>query len=273
MNALLIQLGLEGLKPLASALLMPPTPWLLLALPGALLTWGRRRLGLALLLFALLATWLSCTLAAGQWLLRTVFPEVEPLAPIRIMKIAEEVRAGTPRTAVIVLGGGREAYAVEYAAPSLSGLTLARLRYGIWLARRTGAPLGFSGGVGHGSRPGPSEAQIAEAIAAELFMTRLRWTESRSRDTRENAAYTVPLLAADGIERVLLVTHAAHMRRAQRAFRDAAHAAGWQLEVIAAPIGHEGRSEHGLGRWLPGVEGLRLVRYVLHEQLGLWVGA
>ena len=47
----------------------------------------------------------------------------------------------------------------------------------------------------------------------------LRWTEDRSRDTRENAAATVALLRAAGVRQIVLVTHASHMPRAMRLAR------------------------------------------------------
>ena len=45
MNALVGELGLSSWKAIASALLLPPVPFLLLALWGALLLWSRRGVG------------------------------------------------------------------------------------------------------------------------------------------------------------------------------------------------------------------------------------
>jgi hypothetical protein len=59
----------------------------------------------------------------------------------------------SPRTAIVVLGGGRRLLAPEYGVATLTPRSIERLRYGVWLARETGLPLAFSGGVGHGAKP------------------------------------------------------------------------------------------------------------------------
>ena len=46
-------------------------------------------------------------------------------------------------------------------------------------------------------------------------------TEDRSRNTRQNAMFTADLVASQGIRRVLLVTSALHMPRAEAAFKRA----------------------------------------------------
>ena len=113
--------------------------------------------------------------------------------------------------------------------------SLERLRYGLWLARETGAPVAFSGGVGWalGNTVTTPEAQIAARIAQQEFSRPLKWTEDRSHDTRENAIYSTELLKAQGIRRVLVVTHQRHMPRALKMFHEAAAGSGISFE--AAP--------------------------------------
>jgi uncharacterized SAM-binding protein YcdF (DUF218 family) len=60
---------------------------------------------------------------------------------------------------------------------------------------------------------------------------RARWTETASRDTAENASFSARILRGEGVTRVLLVTHALHMKRAQSEFE----ASG--MRVIPAPTG------------------------------------
>jgi len=218
--------------------------------------------------------WLGSTTAVANWLQRALLPFNPALNEDRIAEIKQEV-ATRHDTVIVVLGGGRETLAPEYGVSNLSPGSLERLRYGVWLARQTGAPLGFSGGVGHGQATGLSEAEIAARVAAQEFGLRLTWTESASRDTRENGGYTVSLLqnSADKPRNVLLVTHGWHMPRAKRAFEEAAAKGGYALQVIAAPMGlAQGKERQGL-RWLPSSEGFELTRWVLRERVGLLMGA
>jgi uncharacterized SAM-binding protein YcdF (DUF218 family) len=251
---------------------MPPVPFLLLTLAGITMLRRRARRGTAAALVGLAGTWFSLTVGGGEWLQAVGMPRTPAFDVNQRALLQQQAAAGTP-VAVIVLGGGREALAPEYGMPSLRPLTMERLRYGIWLARQTGAPAGFTGGVGHGAASGPTEADIAARIAAEELGQPLRWTENRSRDTRENGRFMVELLKREGIRKAVLVTHTLHMARSLRAFRDAAAQAGIDLELVPAPVGLAARSETRLARWMPSEEGLLINRYFWHEKLGWWAGA
>jgi uncharacterized SAM-binding protein YcdF (DUF218 family) len=173
--------------------------------------------------------------------------------------------------AIVVLGGGVEAMAPEYGTSTLQPISIERLRYGIWLARLTGAPLAFSGGVGHAqTHKSGSEAEAAARIAREEFGRPLRWIEAESRDTRENAARTVALLKPAGIDHIVLVTHELHMPRALRAFREAA---GSAMRIEGAPMSLSSDNELSLLAWVPSNTGFTQMRYALREMLGLWFGA
>jgi uncharacterized SAM-binding protein YcdF (DUF218 family) len=107
-------------------------------------------------------------------------------------------------------------------------LTLERTRAGAALQRRTGLPVLVSGG-----HVGDSDMSLAGMMARSLhddFGVPTRWTEDRSRDTWENAAFSAAILKPAGITRVYVVTNFWHMRRALLAFR----AAG--LDPVAAPV-------------------------------------
>jgi len=172
-----------------------------------------------------------------------------------------------------VLGAGRKREAPEYGSADLKPMTLERLRYGLWLGRQTRLPVGYSGGLGFGSPPGPTEAAIAARIAERDFNARLRWLEDRSRDTNENARYSVPLLRAAGIDRIVLVTHGFHQRRALAAFERAAAQDGAAMRVIAASVGLPPPGALEPGDWLPSSEGFAMTRLALHEWLGRIAGA
>lgn len=263
MNEIVMRLGLEGWKPALSTLLLPPVPLLALVLAGAFAR--RRRRGWVVA--GVLALWLTSCAAVAEWAKQALLSPPPALAPTQLQALLPA------QGAIVVLGGGRDAWAPEYGTSNLNAASLQRLRYGLWLARASGLPVAFSGGVGHANQGGEAEAQVAARIAAEEFRLPLRWTEDASRDTRENAARTVTLLAAQGVREVVLVTHDWHLPRAQRAFEQAAAAAGVPLRLTPAPIERAPRIEQPLLRWLPSTEGFRLLREVLRERIGLWMGA
>jgi uncharacterized SAM-binding protein YcdF (DUF218 family) len=266
MNEIFFSLGIESWKPFVSALLLPPVPLLLLVLLGARLMFRRRLLAWLLVLVGVLGLWFTSTTALSQgltlWLLK-------PPSALTDAQIGELKRA--PRTAVVVLGGGRRLRAPEYGMSTLNERSIERLRYGIWLAKETGLPAAFSGGVGHGADGGTSEAEVAARIAEREFGRPLRWTETESRDTRENAQKTIALLQPQGIEQIVLVTHGYHMPRALLNFERAA--AGSKIRVIPAPMGMPPAGRLRLGDWLPTSDGFESNRLVLHEWLGRVAGA
>lgn len=273
LDSLLANLGLAGLKPVLTALILPPVPLLLLVLAGARLLASRQRWGTGwvMVLLAVAGLWFSACAGTGLALERWALRVPAPLSEARI----DALRAPTParRPVVVVLGGGREPLAPEYAEAHLSPRSMQRLHYGLWLARRLNAPLLFSGGTGLSQTPGPAEADIAARIAERDYGRRLRWTERDSRDTRENATASLNLLAGQGITDVLLVTHGWHMPRALRAFEDAARQQGRTLQVVAAPVGLARDLERPVLDWLPSAEGFGQVRQALRELVGLLAGA
>lgn len=268
MNELLLTLGLEGWKPLLGSLLLPPIPFLMLALAGARLMFRRRLLAWLMLLLGAGGIWLSCTTAVGHLLEQAL---LQPPRALNKGDLAELKRA--PKTAVVVLGSGRRALAPEYGISTLKARSVERLRYGIWLSRETDLPLAFSGGIGHGAPDGNTEAEIATRITEREFGHKLRWQEGRSRDTRENALFTVALLQAQGMEHIVLVTHAYHMKRSLRNFARATPAGGAPLKLTAAPLGVRAGGPLIASDWLPTAEGFEHTRTVLHEWLGLLAGA
>jgi uncharacterized SAM-binding protein YcdF (DUF218 family) len=254
-------------KPLLLVLLLPPVPWLLLVLIAAGLLRRHRQAGRGLLALASLGLWLSCTEGAAQWLAQRLLKPPPALSTEAIAALRSESRSDV---AVLVLGAGARSFVPEYAGPDLKPLSLERLRYGIWLARQIKAPLGFSGGIGWGAGPAAqSEAASAERTAEQEFGLPLKWAEGRSRDTRENASYSVALLKADGIKKLLLVTNDLHMPRSLRAFNQAAMG---QIEIIPAPIGAQRDLPTDLQDWCPSNEGILRMRYAVYEWLGSIAG-
>jgi uncharacterized SAM-binding protein YcdF (DUF218 family) len=143
------------------------------------------------------------------------------------------------------LGGG-----VETGQPDgiqqLQSTALDRLRHGIELSRKTGIPLMVTGGKGWGAKSGSQdEAEISKRVAQEAFYFEVQWTESKSRDTLENASNTKELLSKQGISKIALVTHSWHMPRSLNAFQKVG------LEVTPAPMGFVAHKKVDLISLLP----------------------
>lgn len=250
-------------KPLLTVLVLPPAAPLLLTLLGLLLIWRKKVLGGVLCVVALGGLWLLGCNAVAVWLALHILPQV-PALPSATAAAALQSRQVQ---AVVVLGGGVQAFAPEYGAAQPSSDTAMRLRYGVWLSRQSQLPLAFAGGVGwaNSGTAGPSEGAIARAAVAQDYGLPLRWVDDQSRDTAENAANLHALLARDGVQRIALVTHAWHMPRAQQAFERAG------FIVTPAPTGFTLPQQRSLLEWLPTAHGLQSSREVLREWLGLLV--
>jgi len=249
-----------ALKPLLTTLVLPPLGPLLLAALGGLLALRRKRGGLALAGLALALLWLLSCHGTAVWLARTALPQFAPLS-------LAQLKAGKVQ-AIVVLGGGLLPQAPEYGGPQPRAETAARLRYGLWLARQSGLPVAFTGGLGWAANEMQevSEAEVARKVAQQDYGLTLRWTEAQSRDTSGNARLLAPLLQRDGVQRIALVTHAWHMPRSVAAFQKAG------LSVTPAPMGFVLPLERDLLEWLPTAHGLLASQQVLREWLAQLVG-
>lgn len=244
-----------------TALLLPPAGPLLFALLGLLLLTRRRGAGAVVSIVGIGTLWfLSCN-AVGVGLAQSLLAQPKPLV------VQGPSMAGVQ--AIVILGGGVLARAPEYGKAQPSAATLERLRYGAWLARQTKKPLAFAGGVGWSAvgTDTPAEADVARAMLHDDYGMDLRWADDRSRDTAENATRLAEVMRPDKIKRIVLVTHATHMPRAQAAYEKAG------FQVTPAPIGFPSSRERQALEWLPSLHGLELSRQVLREWLGRKLGA
>lgn len=238
------------LKNLIGTLLLPPANGLLLLLVAGFFRKRRWAFGLAVL--------------GGGLLL------IQSLPPVATALIAPlEQRAGPVLTdpagarAIVVLGSGLNVGAAEYDGDTVTDRSLIRLRYGATLARRHQLPVLVSGGMPQDAKR--SEAAVIADVLEQEFGVAVRWRETQSLDTADNAAMSAAMLHAAGIRRIVLVTQAFHMPRAQRLFE----AAG--LEVVPAPTDFRGRRDRPPSAfdWLPQARALHTSYYALHEWLGL----
>lgn len=240
------------LKRLLESFLLPPFGPLLLILAGLCLLRWHRRTGLTL-------AWGGALLSLCLMLPVTVDLF---LAPLENAAPPVELAAAKRAEAIVILGGGGRKQALEYGRSTVSHITLERVRYGARLARETGLPVLVSGGVAGASYP---EARLMAESLHEDFGIEPRWLEDRSENTEQNARYTAEMLRHAGIQRIVLVTHAAHMRRALGYFSRTG------LQVTPAPtvfLGPLADPERPLS-WLPSGGSAYASWYAMHEWAGL----
>jgi len=231
-------------------LLLPPAGPLLVALAGLLLSRRYRRLGMTLSALGVAALWVLSLTVVGNSLLRLVEPPPAARGDLAAVE------------AIVVLGGGVVQDPPEYREPVANSYTLARVRYGAFLARETGIPILVSGGAPSGGVP---EAEVMASMLKSDFGIAPRWIENASATTAENAARSFAMLARERKTRIALVTNTWHMPRARRAFE----AAGFI--VVPAGTGYSSREPARLVDFLPSPTGLFQTRTVLWELLGsLW---
>lgn len=233
-----------------AAFLLPPLSFLaLLAIGGALLYTAYARTGRIILWTAIALCYLFSTPILGNALLAMVeTPYTKP----------DISRA----QAIVVLGGGIYHDAPEYGGDTVRSYSLERLRYAARLQRETRLPLLASGGSPEG---GEAESIAMWNTLRSDFGVDTRWVELTSLNTGESARHSFAILQPFGITRILLVTHAWHMPRAQAAFEKAG------FTVIPAGTVFAVDRRLSLLDFLPSASGMMNSRLALHELIGmLW---
>ena len=236
------------IRSLVKSLVLPPAGPLLIAFVGMALLPRYPRRGRAVTLTGLVLLLLLAMPGIAALLVRGL-DQSPPLDP---------ERAATAQ-AIVILGGGIRRHAPEYGGPTLGTLTLERVRYGARVARMTGLPVLVSGGA-IGS--GPVEAFLMRNALVQEFGVPVRWIESRSRDTHENAAFSAAMLKSSGVTRAILVAHSFDIPRVTAEFRLAG------VDVIPAPTRIPPRAPDAIGDWLPSAAGMQASYYALYEVLG-----
>ncbi|HSQ80037.1 MAG TPA: YdcF family protein [Casimicrobiaceae bacterium] len=240
---------LDWIKALVKVLVLPPIGPLLLALAGLVVAIRRPRLG-RWIAFAGIALLLLLAMPAVAGFLVRCLDTTPAFDPTR----------ATNAQAIVILGGGTRRHAPEYGGATLSTLGLQRVRYGARLARLTGLPVLVSGGsVEKGA---PVEALLMRDVLTHEYGVSVRWVETRSRNTHENAVDSAAILKAAGITHVILVVHSFDVPRARAEFE----AAG--IDPIVAPTGIPPAVPTEVGDFLPGASGLQQSYWALYEILG-----
>lgn len=236
------------LKRLLAAAVLPPGGPLLLAVFGLLLMRRAVRVGWLFAWIGVISSLLLSTPLAGNAMMRGLqTPNPVDLPELRTAQ------------AIVVISADTNYDAREYGGSTSGALTLERLRYAARLARRSGLPILVSGGAPLGGR---AEALNMREVLEREFGVAVRWTESASLDTRENARFAADILQKEKIQRIALVTHAWHMPRAQAYFE----AAGF--EVVPAATGWNRPSPTLWNELMPSPGGIRLSYDALREWMG-----
>jgi len=240
---------------LLESLLLPPGLQLLLLILALFLAWRYQKTAVAMMAAAIISLLLFSIPAVSQSMARGLEQPYTPLKPALI--------SAWDGQAIVVLGSGYYSSMPDYnntSGPSAS--LLERLRYAVVLQRQLALPLLISGTL--------SEVDVMQRLLRDDYGSAVRWVEGESKNTLQSANNVYQRLNAEGIKRIVLVTHALQMRRADRTFR----AAGLQVMPAVTVYRHLGRGDlAGLENWLPSINGLALSRDVMYELLAqTWYG-
>jgi uncharacterized SAM-binding protein YcdF (DUF218 family) len=165
--------------------------------------------------------------------------------------------------AIVVLGGATEPSNPSIPEPYVAWSTYQRCKHAAWLYHHWRAvPTIASGGAGD------SDVAIARlmrtSLEADAIPASSITTEEKSTSTYENGVFTAGLLRDRGIHKIVLVTQAYHMLRAEKVFRKQG------LDVSAAPCAAYTAGFHlSIRDLFPSASALTANDNVLHEWVGL----
>jgi uncharacterized SAM-binding protein YcdF (DUF218 family) len=233
-------------KAVLKAIVLPPCGPLLVSLAGLAIIRTRPRAGRFLAVLGVL-TLLALSLPVVAWLLVRAVYDGPPF------ELADAGRS----QAVVILGGGVRR-APEFGGDTMNRLTLERVRLGARVARMTKLPVLVSGGSTYGATP---EARLMRDALRDEFGVEVRWTEDASRTTAENAERTAAILRANGIHRVVLVTHSFDVPRAGAEF------ALQGIETVPAATNVPAPSLDSVSDFFPSMSALQESYYALYELL------
>jgi uncharacterized SAM-binding protein YcdF (DUF218 family) len=249
---------MHELVKLASLLIYPVGVFFLLGLVGVVLALLRRWRGSAgVFLMAFLWLW--------GWSM-----------PVTSERLRKGLEAHYPRLAAteapeadaIVILGGAFSHDHSWPYPSAGG-AVDRYWHGARLYHAGRAPRVVLSGAGNSAHP----YNLTEAQAGALFLQDMGVPESAllldnaSRTTHDHVRYLAGMLEAEGLQRLLVVTSATHMRRAEAVFRTAG------LEITPVTTGFTVSSsgpKGGIRRFVPSVGALSGSTRAMHEHIGFW---
>lgn len=233
-------------------LVLPPGAMLAMIVAGLVLLRWHPRSGKALAALGVATLYFFST-GVGSWLICHPLEQLEPA----LKTVPPQAQA------IVVLSAGRIRNSPEYGVPVPDFTALERVQYAAHLYRRAPLPILLSGGR---LTARASEEPLAVGMARVLvgdYRIPVRWLETTSRNTDENARNSARMLAAAGVTRIILVTDAVHMRRARHAFEH------YGLGVTPGPTFYAEPGQFGALRLLPAMENLRRSHAAMYEWFGL----
>lgn len=235
-------------------LLLPPGLFIVLIVLAWWLRARRPRLAIFFLVAGVGGLWAMSSPAIVERTARLI--ETEPVLPQDQWTTLKD-----DADAIVILGAGRERGDPAYGEDQPSLLAAQRISYAAALAKASGLPILATGGLHYGSPP--SEAAMAAKMLSEQFGVQVRWQETESRTTWENAQYTANILRSENKRRVVLVTQAWHMARARWCFEQ------FGFEVVTAPMGFlSAPADVPLAGWLPEAKAFWQSSLLLNEAVG-----
>ncbi|WP_018152399.1 YdcF family protein [Leeia oryzae] len=236
------------IRNLLASFLLPPMCFVLPILTGVALLRYMPKLGKTLIL---LSTFLLY-LASIRFVASALMAPLEQNSHFQGQKDAQ---------AIVILSGGRR-HGSEYDGQiTLSDSSLVRLRYGAWLAKQTGLPILLTGGAPEDG--GTPEAHIMQQVLQQDYQLSAKWLEIASRTTQENAGFSLPILKAAGIRKLILVSDGWHLPRAQLAFQQPG------ITVYPAGVNFTPAFSPWPRNWIPSALSLEKTSWAMHEYIGL----
>ena len=233
---------------LSYSFVLPPTIFIVVCLIGALISLASARVGTKVVLVSSIFLYLLAMPAVSTFL----FDELGMLVPANV----DLARA----QAIVVLGGDVK-YGNGVGVPNSVGLlTLDRLAEAARLYRRLQLPILVSGGPV--ARSGPSLASLMQEVLEIDFHIPVKWTETKSRTTFENAVFTSQILRAENIDAAIIVTQPWHMPRALWSFN--------RVGFHALPFSNQATSQSlEIQDFFPSARAFHDSFYAFHEIIGL----
>lgn len=168
--------------------------------------------------------------------------------------------------AIVVLGGNTANNRPNWFEPYERSTASSRVDMAAILYKAQRAPLIVLSGAALEGKVSEAQA-MAHALKQQNIPDAAMLLEARSRNTHENALFTVAKLKSLGVTRILLVTSALHMPRAMAVFTKQG------MTSIAAPLASQivVPEDPGFSFWLPDRRTFDASRSIIKEYVGLLV--
>ena len=227
--------------------LAPPNILIILCFAGALLLLVWRRTGIAVVLVCSFSLYVAATPAFSSYLLWYFKSKIPESNDINIAQ------------AIVVLGvdvrDGRGIVSDRLGTQSLERLFMAAEAY-----HRLHLPVAVS--VGRISKSQASVAGLMKIALKQYFSVPVTWSEERSQNTYENAAYTAALLRKENIRIIIVVAQARDLPRIIWSFEHVG------LQALPWPASHTAQEIARVEDFLPNTRALTESFYALHELIG-----